>query len=174
MYEEVADVIVYDTRIRGAIFCRVIRMIQCIQDTPCMMGGNQKCTGAAPIFRNRAPRIRRLGLVEKTHVDVALVRIITEPRAWIRKYLRAASDEYELNLDEMMGMNDSRFNSRPSQLVNQEFDDVAIIIPRVSDSPNIIRLGFELRIKKRSCLHRWGMSPLACLLAYLFPVFLGV
>lgn len=50
-----------------------------------------------------------------------------------------------------MGMNESRFNSSPSQLVNQELDAVAMTIPRVSDRPNMIRLGFELRIKKRSC-----------------------
>ena len=49
-----------------------------------------------------------------------------------------------------MGMNDSRFSSSPSQLVNHELDDVAMIIPRVNDRPNIIRLGFELRIEKRS------------------------
>lgn len=49
-----------------------------------------------------------------------------------------------------MGMNESRFNSSPSQLVNQELDAVAITIPKVSDRPNIIRLGFEFRIKKRS------------------------
>lgn len=58
-------------------------------------------------------------------------------------------------------MNESRFNSNPSQLVNHELDDVAIIIPKVNDRPNIIRLGFEFRIKKRSNLHRRGMSPLA-------------
>ena len=86
----------------------------------------------------------------------------------MRKYLRAASEEYELNLDEMMGMNDSRFNSNPSQLVNQELEEIAIIIPKVRDRPNTIRLGFELRIKKRRNLHRRGMSPLAYILAYLF------
>ena len=60
-----------------------------------------------------------------------------------------------------MGINDSRFNSSPSQLLNQELDDVAIMIPRVSDIPNMIRLGFEFIIKKRRGLHRRGMSPLA-------------
>ena len=139
----------------------MIKMMQWIQETPCIIGRNQKCTGAAPIFRNRAARIRRLGLVVNSHIDVALIKMIADPRAWIKKYLRAASDEYELNLDVMMGMNDKRFNSKPSHLVNHELDDVAIMIPRVRDRPNIIRLGFELRIKKRSLLHRRGMSPLA-------------
>ena len=58
-------------------------------------------------------------------------------------------------------MNDKRFNSSPSQLVNHELEHVAIKIPSVSDRPNIIREGFELRIKKRRSLHRRGMSPVA-------------
>ena len=60
-----------------------------------------------------------------------------------------------------MGMNDKRFNSNPNQLVNHELDEIAIIIPKLKDRPNIIRLGVEVRIKKRSKLHRRGMSPLA-------------
>ena len=53
----------------------------------------------------------------------------------------------------MTGINERRFNSNPSQLVNHELDEIAIIIPSVSDKLNMIRLGFEFRIKKRSGLH---------------------
>lgn len=42
MSEGVEDVTVYDTRIRGASFCRVIKIMQWAQEIPCMMGGNQK------------------------------------------------------------------------------------------------------------------------------------
>ena len=48
-----------------------------------------------------------------------------------------------------MGMKDRRFNSSPSQLVNHELDEVAIIIPRIRDLVNTIRLGVEFKIKKR-------------------------
>lgn len=58
-----------------------------------MMGGNQKWTGAAPVLSSRALRISRLGLIKKTLIEVALIRIAAEPRAWIRKYFKAASDE---------------------------------------------------------------------------------
>lgn len=81
MYEEIGEIIVYETRTRGATFCRVIRIIQCIQETPCMIGGNQKWTGAAPIFRSRALRIRNLGLVVNSHIDLALMRMVADPRA---------------------------------------------------------------------------------------------
>lgn len=48
-----------------------------------------------------------------------------------------------------MGIKDRRFNSRPSQAVNQELDEIAIRVPRVRDMKNKFRLGFELRIEER-------------------------
>lgn len=42
MYEEIGETIVYDTKINGAIFCRVIKIMQCVQEAPCIIGGNQK------------------------------------------------------------------------------------------------------------------------------------
>lgn len=59
---------------------------------PCIMAGNQKWTGAAPIFSKSDLKIIAPGLMNKTPIDVALIKIITEPRAWIKKYLRAASE----------------------------------------------------------------------------------
>lgn len=79
--EEIGEMMVYETKISGAIFWRVIKIMQCAQEAPCMMGGNQKWTGAAPIFRRSAPKIRKLGLVRNNHMDVALIRIIADPRA---------------------------------------------------------------------------------------------
>ena len=61
----------------------------------------------------------------------------------------------------MMGMNERRFSSKPSQVLNQVLDEIAIRMPSTNAKPNIIRLGFEFKIKKRSDLHRRGMSPLA-------------
>lgn len=71
----------YDTKTNGAIFWRVIRVIHCGQEIPCMMGGNQKWTGAAPILRKSAPKINSLGLIGKSLMDVALIRIMADPRA---------------------------------------------------------------------------------------------
>lgn len=58
-----------------------------------MIGGNQKCTGAAPIFKKRDPKIRILGLKKMIVIEVALIRIMTDPSAWIKKYFSAASEE---------------------------------------------------------------------------------
>lgn len=89
------------------------------------------------------------GVVVNRYIDVALIRIMAEPRAWTKKYFKAASDEYELNLDEMMGMKERRFSSSPSQLVNHELAEVAMTIPKISDLEKTMRLGVEFRIKKR-------------------------
>ena len=84
---------VYDTRTRGAIFWIVIKMIHWVQEIPCIIGGNQKWTGAAPSFRNRAIKIIDLGLVENRVIEAAPAKIIADLRAWIKKYFKAASDE---------------------------------------------------------------------------------
>ena len=90
-----------------------------------------------------------MGLARAKIIRVALRRMRTDPKAWIKKYFRAASAEYKLNLEDKIGMNERRFSSSPSQVVNQELDETAIRIPRARDIPNKARLGFEFRIKKR-------------------------
>lgn len=71
----------------------VIRMIHWVQEIPCIIDGNQKWTGAAPIFNRSAAKIKILGLVPRSVINVAPIRITNEPRAWIKKYLTAASEE---------------------------------------------------------------------------------
>ena len=44
-------------------------------------------------MRRREARMMSSGVTVNKYIDVALIRIITEPRAWIKKYFRAASDE---------------------------------------------------------------------------------
>ena len=46
-------------------------------------------------------------------------------------------------------MKDRRFNSNPSQVVNQELDDVAIKIPRTRERKNKLRAGIEVMIVER-------------------------
>jgi len=55
--------------------------------------------------------------------------IIEEPKAWIRKYLRADSEEYWLFLDEIKGINDNKFNSSPIQAPNQEDEEIDNNVP---------------------------------------------
>ena len=55
-----------------------------------------------------------------------------------------------MNLDEIIGINDKRFNSSPSQIVNHELEEVAITTPKIKDSPNTVRLGLEFKIKKNT------------------------
>lgn len=50
--------------------------------------------------------------------------IKAEPKAWIRKYLRDASEEYWFLLVEIKGINAIRFNSNPHHAPNQESDDI--------------------------------------------------
>lgn len=49
----------------------------------------------------------------------------------------------------MIGIKESRFSSSPIQVVNQELEEMAIIIPLIKDIKNIIRAGCEFGIKKR-------------------------
>lgn len=77
----------------GATFCRVIRTKHCIHDRPCITIGNQKWIGAAPILSSKEVKINKVGVVLHIIKDVALVNIIEEPRAWTKKYFRAASEE---------------------------------------------------------------------------------
>lgn len=42
MYVVIGEISVYETKINGATFCRVIKIIQWGHDTPCIIGGNQK------------------------------------------------------------------------------------------------------------------------------------
>ena len=53
-----------------------------------------------------------------------------EPRAWIRKYFKAASEEYVSYLDVRRGTNEIRFSSSPSQQPNQDELEIVIKIPK--------------------------------------------
>lgn len=76
------------------------------------------------------------------------IRRTVEPKAWMRKYLSAASDEYWLPLVEINGINDSRFNSNPIQAPNHELEETAIAIPKIKVPVNKQRDG-ENTIKKK-------------------------
>lgn len=84
----------------GAIFCQVKRIRDIIQSNPLITSGNQKWSGAAPIFSRRATwRIKdvtRFKFSEKFFLLVKIIRDkikIIEAIVWVRKYLIAASEE---------------------------------------------------------------------------------
>jgi len=52
-----------------------------------------------------------------------------DPNAWIRKYLRADSEEYWLFFDEIKGIKDNKFNSNPTQAPNQEEEEIDNTVP---------------------------------------------
>lgn len=81
----------------GAIFCHVVRRIHeghLKVDITC---GNQKWNGAAPILINNLISIRSVDTwgdnkaIRGVVILRAARRRIPEPRAWVRKYLIAAS-----------------------------------------------------------------------------------
>lgn len=49
----------------------------------------------------------------------------------MRKYFRAASEEYWLFFREIIGIKDKRFSSSPTQTPNQEVDEIERIVPRI-------------------------------------------
>ena len=71
-----------------------------------------------------------------------------DPRAWIKKYFRAASDEYWLSFIEIRGIKERRFSSSPIQTPNQDLDPTEIAIPSTNVARNNCREG-ESIIKKR-------------------------
>lgn len=77
----------------GAIFCTVIKIMHFGHDKPSITEGNQKWTGAAPLFNKREAQISVWGRLKKSKYDGALAKIMHDPKAWIKKYFRAASDE---------------------------------------------------------------------------------
>lgn len=149
MISVIGELMWYDRRSIGAIFWIVIRTMHCPHPIPCITGGNQRCKGAAPIFNNKAILINKLGLeLNKSSVG-DLAKIAAEPKAWIRKYFKAASAAYILSFDEIIGIKDRRFNSNPIQAVNHDGDEIAIKTPNIRVHMNNIRLGL-VKIKKRN------------------------
>lgn len=110
--------------------------------------GNHIWKGAAPILisnaidskycENKAPVV----IVEEAN------KIIADASAWVRKYFRLASDENWLVSEEMSGIKDSRLSSRPIQIVNQEEEETAIIIPNIKVEKKRRCEGIK-KIKKR-------------------------
>lgn len=84
---------IYVRIVRGPSFCQVLRIRQLIHEIDDITEGNQKWHGAIPIFKMMALIIIYDGTMEfvLNHSEVEAIRMRLEPRAWIKKYLVAAS-----------------------------------------------------------------------------------
>ena len=106
---------------RGMIFCQVLRIRHESQLRLAITLGNQKCSGAAPIFSSRA-RITIAG-VKGRFVVICVIsrpnRRRADPVAWAIKYLIAPSVSWWFEDEVINGMKDSRFNSSAIHTNNQ-------------------------------------------------------
>ena len=114
----------------GVIFWIVIKSNAWGHNIPSRVGGNQKWNGAEPAFKSKAVD---KGAEKSIFIVIitAEIRRIVDPSAWIKKYFKAASDEYWLFLIKISGIKDNKFNSSPIQAPNHELEEIEIIIPSV-------------------------------------------
>lgn len=139
-----------------------------------MTWGNQKWKGAAPSFSKRDERIsKKEKLVKRRKKELAIIRV-ADPRAWIKKYFKAASDKNELIFIEIIGMKASRFNSSPNQAPNQDEDEIEIKTPKSKIGKNILEDKEKKATKKRNKISFTGYEPISLKLAYLFINYLVV
>lgn len=123
-------------------------MIACGQLSPSITLGNQKWKGAAPALSNKEAINRSLAELDDIRKRDADKIITDDPNAWIRKYLRADSEEYWLFFEEIRGINDKRLSSSPTQAPNQEEDETDKVVPRSKVNKNK-SCGEDNKIKKR-------------------------
>lgn len=73
---------------------------------------------------------------------------VEDLKAWIKKYFKVVSELYWLDVEEIIGIKESKLISRPIQIISQDDDDTEIIIPAIKDIKNKI-FDLEVIIKKR-------------------------
>jgi len=120
-------------KVTGAIFCQVSKIAPWIQFTNSITWGNQKWVGAIPDLIPRATETRLLEgeimLAKEGFISRRLEKIIkTEARAWVIKYLMAASDLEEEEDIVIRGIKDIRLISRANQAINHEEEEQAISV----------------------------------------------
>lgn len=123
-------------------------MIAWGQLSPSITLGNQKWKGAAPAFSNKEASKKSLAEWIDMRKRDADKTIIEDPNAWIRKYLRADSEEYWLFLEEIRGIKDKRLSSSPTQAPNHEDEEIDKVVP-ISKVNKNKSCGEDNKIKKR-------------------------
>lgn len=61
---------------------------------------------------------------------------ILEAKAWTRKYFNEASEENKFFEDIIMGIKDRRLISKPIQILNHEFEEIVIKVPKIKKKIN--------------------------------------
>lgn len=61
---------------------------------------------------------------------------IDEAKAWVRKYFKDDSDENKFFDLIIKGIKDNKLISSPIQILNQEVEEIAIIVPTIMDKKN--------------------------------------
>lgn len=111
-----------------------------IQESPIITSGNQKWNGAAPILIRREV----FKISEKYNINLKLYikfndkliilnNKIVEARAWVIKYFIVASEVIILSVFLIRGIIESRLISNPIHIPNQEYDEIAIIVPNTKE-----------------------------------------
>lgn len=121
------NLILYITKIIGAIFCQVNKINLLNQFNPSIISGNQKWNGAAPIFVNNAEFMIMISdwskfekICEFNEIKIILIKINIEAKAWVKKYFIAASVEYMFLYWEKRGIMEIKLISNPIHMPNQE------------------------------------------------------
>lgn len=117
--------------ISGANFCHVDRIRAFIQEIDVITDGNQKWHGTAPSFKNRAVNKMNIDifeLIEVLHWLNLPINIRADPRAWAKKYLRAASVSWFDFVLRIRGIKLIKFSSMATQARNQLGLDRAISV----------------------------------------------
>lgn len=130
-------------RIRGATFCQVKMINAWIHSRLTITWGNQKCSGAIPAFMSKEA-VNKISVLSKEinswiKVFAEAVKIIKiEAIACAIKYLILASEDSEESLLSIRGIILIKLISKPTQQVNHELADTAVIEPLIRRIKNKI------------------------------------
>lgn len=120
----------------GAIFCHLNIIKHWGHSSSLITCGNHICMGAIPAFMVRA-RIIKTSLISRV-IDLIWENLTIVERINIReaiactiKYLIAASVRGFFNLNRIRGIILIKLISSPTQLVNQELEEIATIVPNI-------------------------------------------
>lgn len=114
----------------GAIFCQVKIIRHKGHDKKLETWGNQKCKGANPLFIAK-DKIIKISGINKIFISVKKKLIVIEKinkieaKAWVKKYLIAASVLFFLKLISIRGIILIKLISSLNHVKNQELEETA-------------------------------------------------
>lgn len=132
-----------ENKTKGAIFCQINIITHMFQSINIMIWGNQKCRGAIPDFSPRIIKIIKFKFKLIKLEDLVKSSITTEIKiieaiACGIKYLIADSVELKFSLKRIRGITLIKLISNPSQVINQDLEEHAKIVPAIRNAVKII------------------------------------